>query len=141
MTTPAPRIGFVLETVLYVADLDRAAGFYREVMGLAPIHEDPRMRGFDVGGRGTLLLFARGGTRDPVETRGGTIPPHDGSGPMHVAFAIAAADLAAWEARLAAAGIAIESRVTWPRGGTSLYLRDPDSHLVELATPGLWPGY
>ena len=29
----------------------------------------------------------------------------------------------------------------WPRGGESLYFRDPDGHLVELATPGLWANY
>ncbi|MDF2970539.1 MAG: glyoxalase, partial [Microvirga sp.] len=37
--------------------------------------------------------------------------------------------------------IPIESRVTWPRGGTSLYFRDPDGHVLELATPGLWATY
>jgi catechol 2,3-dioxygenase-like lactoylglutathione lyase family enzyme len=31
--------------------------------------------------------------------------------------------------------------MAWPRGGTSLYFRDPDGHLVELATPGLWSIY
>jgi catechol 2,3-dioxygenase-like lactoylglutathione lyase family enzyme len=36
-------------------------------------------------------------------------------------------------------GIAIESRITWARGGTSLYFRDPDGHSLEVATPGLWP--
>ena len=34
-------------------------------------------------------------------------------------------------------GIAIEGRTKWPRGGESIYFRDPDGHLVELATPGL----
>ena len=46
-----------------------------------------------------------------------------------------------WEAQLADAGVAIEGRTKWPRGGESIYFRDPDGHLVELATPGLWPGY
>lgn len=137
----APRIVAVLETVLYVDDLDRAAAFYAGVIGLAVLHADARMRAFDVGGRGTLLLFPRGGTLAPVETPGGTIPPHDGAGPLHVAFSIEAEALEAWRQRLAAAGIALESTVTWPRGGTSLYFRDPDDHLVELATPGLWKGY
>jgi catechol 2,3-dioxygenase-like lactoylglutathione lyase family enzyme len=49
--------------------------------------------------------------------------------------------LGAWEQRLADAGIAIESRVRWGLGGESLYFRDPDNHLVELATPGTWPSY
>jgi catechol 2,3-dioxygenase-like lactoylglutathione lyase family enzyme len=72
---------------------------------------------------------------------GGVIPPHDASGRMHFAFSIAADQLAAWERRLADAGIAIESSVNWPAGGISLYFRDPDQHLVELATPGIWPNF
>jgi catechol 2,3-dioxygenase-like lactoylglutathione lyase family enzyme len=58
-----------------------------------------------------------------------------------MAFSIAASALADWEARLAEAGVAIENRVKWPRGGESIYFRDPDGHVLELATPGLWPGY
>ena len=27
------------------------------------------------------------------------------------------------------------------RGGSSLYVRDPDGRSVELATPGIWPNY
>jgi catechol 2,3-dioxygenase-like lactoylglutathione lyase family enzyme len=87
------------------------------------------------------LLFRRGKTTGGLSTSGGFVPPHDGSGPVHLAFAIDAADLPAWEARLGDVGIAIESRVSWVEGGTSLYFRDPDGHSIELATPGTWPTY
>jgi catechol-2,3-dioxygenase len=136
-----PRLAAVLETVLYVDDLDRAAAFYETVMGLDPLHSDARMRAFDVGGRGVLLLFLRGGTLEPVETPGGVIPPHDGAGPLHVAFAIEKAALSSWSEHLADHAIPIEGTTDWPRGGHSLYFRDPDGHLLELATPGLWKGY
>jgi catechol 2,3-dioxygenase-like lactoylglutathione lyase family enzyme len=136
-----PALSAILETVLYVDDLDRAAAFYETIMGLPVLHADKRMRAYDVAGRGTLLLFVRGGTLEPVETPGGTIPPHDGSGPLHVAFAIERADLSEWEAHLADHAVVVESGTDWPRGGRSIYFRDPDGHLLELATPGLWQSY
>ena len=58
-----------------------------------------------------------------------------------MAFAIAADALGEWEQHLARHGIAIEGRTDWPRGGRSIYFRDPDRHLLELATPGLWAIY
>ena len=99
------------------------------------------MCAFSVGGRNVLLMFPRGGSLETVHMPGGTIPPHDGSGPLHVAFAIAKDELPKWEERLAANNIAIEGRTTWKRGGESIYFRDPDGHLLELATPGLWAIY
>ena len=136
-----PKLSRVLETALYVADLDKAAAFYANVMGLPCIHADHRMRAYDVGGNGVLLLFPQGGSLQPIETPGGSIPPHDGSGPMHVAFAIDKDELEAWQDHLRAAGVALEGRAEWPRGGVSVYFRDPDDHLLEIATPGLWKGY
>lgn len=136
-----PKISRVLETALYVADLDKAAAFYADVMGLACIHADHRMRAYDVGGNGVLLLFPQGGSLRPIETPGGSIPPHDGSGPMHVAFSIAADELEAWQDHLKAMGVVLQARTEWPRGGVSIYFRDPDNHLLEIATPGLWQGY
>ncbi|MEV8465309.1 VOC family protein [Fluviibacterium sp. DFM31] len=131
----------ILETVLYVDLLDRAEAFYLEVIGLELLHSDPRMRALDVNGRGVLLLFQRGATTKDVDTPFGKIPAHDGQGPGHMAFAIGAEDLDLWRDRLAEEGIAVESEVAWPRGGRSLYFRDPDGHCIELATPGLWQGY
>ncbi|HEX2137975.1 MAG TPA: VOC family protein [Microvirga sp.] len=136
-----PRLIRVLETVLYVSDLERAAAFYSDVLGLPCIHADKRMRAYDVGGSGVLLLFPEGGSLQPIETPGGSIPPHDGQGPMHVAFSIAEDELELWQRHLAAAGVSIEGRTQWPRGGISVYFRDPDGHLLEIATPGLWKGY
>ena len=137
----APRLSGVIETALYVDDLARAARFYEHVLGLPALTSDKRFRAYDVGGRSVLLLFQRGATLETVRLPGGTIPPHDGHGPLHVAFAVPAEDLAAWTRRLEERGIDIEGRTTWPRGGESLYLRDPDGHLLEFATPGLWAIY
>jgi len=136
-----PRLGAVLETALYVDDLDRAVRFYSDVLGLKTLYQDSRLCAFSVGDRNVLLIFPRGGALETVHMPGGTIPPHDGAGPLHVAFAIAKDELAQWEERLAANKIAIEGRTTWKRGGESIYFRDPDGHLLELATPGLWAIY
>jgi catechol 2,3-dioxygenase-like lactoylglutathione lyase family enzyme len=136
-----PKLSRVLETALYVADLDKAAAFYADVMGLPCIHADHRMRAYDVGGNGVLLLFPQGGSLQPIETPGGSIPPHDGAGPMHVAFSIGRDELEAWQDHLQRAGVDLEGRTEWPRGGVSVYFRDPDDHLLEIATPGLWRGY
>jgi len=136
-----PHLNAILETALYVDDPAAARAFYAGVMGLAPLYEDARLTAFDVGGRSVLLLFRRGASRETVHLPGGTIPPHDGSGPAHLAFAIDAGELPAWEAKLARAGVPLEGRTEWPRGGTSVYFRDPDGHLLELATPGLWAIY
>jgi len=136
-----PNLLGVLETCLYVDAFERACPFYEQILGLNSIFRDPRLCAYDVGGRGVLLLFLRGGSLETVQLPGGILPPHDGSGPVHLAFSIAAEELAAWEERLAEADKAIEGRIKWPRGGESIYFRDPDGHVLELATPGLWPGY
>ena len=136
-----PKLDRVLETALYVYDLQRAASFYEQVLDLPLLTSDSRFRAYDVGGKNVLLLFARGATLETVHLPGGTIPPHDGHGPLHLAFAIAAEVLPTWEERLESQNIEIEGRTEWPRGGRSIYFRDPDGHLLELATPGLWATY
>lgn len=136
-----PRLDGVLETALYVADLDRSRAFYERVFGFEAMLADHRMVGMAVPGGQVLLLFRRGGSTQPSETPGGTIPPHDGAGILHVAFAIPLASLQDWERHLAAQGVPVESRVVQAHGGTSLYFRDPDGHSVEVAVPGLWANY
>lgn len=136
-----PAIERTLETALYVDDMARAVAFYRDVLGLRVMSEGPRLTAIDAGSATVLLLFKRGATQAGLDFPGGRIPPHDGTGPIHVAFAIPAAEFDAWERHLPARGVAIESRARWERGGRSLYFRDPDGHSVELATPGTWATY
>ena len=134
----APPIEGVLETALYARDLSRTAAFYRDLFGFPVLVDSPRLVAFDVAGKSVLLIFQAGATEADVSDARGIIPGHDGQGRLHFAFAIVAADLDAWRARLAEKGVAIAGEYTWPRGGVSLYFRDPDDALVELATPGLW---
>lgn len=136
-----PALSGILETALHVVDLERSARFYEDVMGLERLEGDSRFRAYSVAGRDILLLFQQGATLEPLKLPGGVIPPHDGSGRLHMAFAIEASELPAWEERLAHFAVAIESRVRWPLGGVSLYFRDPNENLLELATRGTWPIY
>jgi catechol 2,3-dioxygenase-like lactoylglutathione lyase family enzyme len=136
-----PKVNGVLETGIYVEDVATARAFYERVFGFEPIFAEERMCTLAVAPSQVLIIFKRGGTLAPVPAGDSVIPPHDGGGPQHFAFAIAAADLDMWKAHLMAEGVAIESTVKWPKGGTSLYFRDPDGLLVELATPGLWANY
>jgi catechol 2,3-dioxygenase-like lactoylglutathione lyase family enzyme len=124
-----------------VDDLDRAVEFYGRLFGFDVMNRDERFCAMNVAPGSVLLLFRRGGTLAPIETGYGAIPSHDGNGPLHMALAIPKESLAAWERALAEARVAIESTVHWPRGSVSLYFRDPDRHLIELATPGLWDNY
>jgi catechol 2,3-dioxygenase-like lactoylglutathione lyase family enzyme len=137
-----PAIQGVVETALHSDNLARAVVFYREVLGLVPMAGEPaRFQAFDAGAGSVLLLFARGTTLEPMIVPGGIIPPHGGEGTLHFALRIAAADYEVWRERLIARGITLESETSWERGGRSLYFRDPDGHLVELVTPGIWPNY
>jgi catechol 2,3-dioxygenase-like lactoylglutathione lyase family enzyme len=135
-----PRVRRTLETALYCADLTKTAAFYQQFLNVTPMLSGDRLVALDTGQHTVLLLFQKGNS-GPLETSGGLVPGHDGSGPVHVAFAIDTADVPAWESHLASLGIAVESRVRWGRGGTSIYFRDPDNRSVELATPGIWPSY
>ncbi len=136
-----PRLNRIIETALYVDDIERARDFYETTLGLKPILTTRTLFAYDVGGASVLLLFQRGQSLQTQVSANGSIPPHDGHGPLHICFAVDADELAAWETQLERHGVAIEGRMRWKRGGSSLYFRDPDGHLLELMTPGNWPNY
>lgn len=130
-----PKTGGILESSLYVKDIARSAQFYEKIFGFQIISDfGERGCAMKAGTKQVLLLFKKGGSRDMVS-------PHDGDGELHIAFAIAAAELTRWEAWLKENGIAVEEKRAWELGGHSLYFRDPDRHLLEVATPGVWSVY
>ncbi len=128
------RVEAVIETGIYVDDLDAAEVFYSTFLGLKVLgREEGHHVFFQVGDANVLLAFVPEATR-----KGEFLPPHGASGPGHFALGILQQDLEAWRQRLNGQGISLEQEVTWPRGGQSLYFRDPAGNLVELVTPGLW---
>lgn len=133
------RVAGVLECCVYAADLAAAERFYAGTLGLEVFGREPGRHVFFRCGSAMFLVFdAARTTASPGEVNGVAIPAHGASGPGHVAFRIPEEEFAAWRSRLTGAGIPIEAEVAWPRGGRSLYVRDPAGNSVELATATIW---
>lgn len=140
MPDPA-SIAHVLETCLYAEDLEAADLFYGGVLGLEAVAREAGRHVFYRCGPGVLLVFAPSRTlAAPGAVNGVPVPAHGAHGPGHVAFAVPEADLPAWRDRLAAARVEIEAEIEWPRGGRSIYVRDPAGNSVELAPARIWGG-
>lgn len=138
------KVTGVLETCLYVDDLDSAESFYRKVLGLDTYAKVDGRHVFFRCGEGMLLLFRPDATQALRDTNITAItaltgiPPHGARGAGHVAFEMAKEDLGHWREHLKRQGVAIESDYTWPNGGRSLYFRDPSGNSLELVTPDTW---
>jgi predicted ester cyclase/catechol 2,3-dioxygenase-like lactoylglutathione lyase family enzyme len=126
----------LFEVAIYGPDLEALADFYARVLGLQVITRFSD-RGFALRCGGTALLVF-----NPSRTRGDddSVPKHGATGAGHIAFLATAEDLPRWREHLEACHVAIEREVTWPAGGTSIYVRDPAGNSVELAPPTLWGG-
>jgi len=126
-------IARVLETILYVDDLDAAETFYRDVLGLNLYSKKDGLFAFFKGEDGMILLF-----EPNAAATGRSVPAHGAHGPGHVCFAMAETDLENWKDHLTAHDVEIEQDVTWPNGAKSFYFRDPAGNSLELATPKIW---
>jgi catechol 2,3-dioxygenase-like lactoylglutathione lyase family enzyme len=130
-----PKTEGILESSLYVHNVARSARFYEKIFGFQVITDfGERGCALKAGIHQVLLLFAKNGSR-AMQT------PHYGDGELHVAFAIGTGELTTWEDWLAENDIAVEEKRSWELGGQSIYFRDPDRHLIEIATPGVWSIY
>lgn len=133
------KLNGVLETCLYAEDLKAAESFYGGVLGLELIAGEDGRHVFFRCGPGVLLIFnPRVTESDQTSVGGAKIPLHGARGSGHAAFAVSEEDLPAWKKRLLDSGVEIESEVSWPRGGSSFYFRDPAGNSLEVATPRIW---
>lgn len=130
-----PQLDGVLEVALYVDSVNRSVQFYRTVFEFDIIDSDDRLCALRIGDRQVLLVCQR------TASAGLEVGAHYAEGEQHMAFAVPAAALEAWQTRLEEQGVTIEESRHWKRGGRSLYFRDPDRHLIELASPGVWSIY
>jgi catechol 2,3-dioxygenase-like lactoylglutathione lyase family enzyme len=128
------KIKAVIETAIYVEDLQATEAFYETVLGLRVIGREPGRHVFFQAGEGSVLLaFLANAT-----LKGDQLPPHGATGPGHFALGIETESLDVWRKLLQNHGVTIEKEIAWPRGGKSLYFRDPAGNSVELVTPGVW---
>jgi catechol 2,3-dioxygenase-like lactoylglutathione lyase family enzyme len=128
----------VLETSLYVKDLDRALTFYEGVLGLRRIED-----GYFAGGRGAALQVGDGPSvlllfRAEITRKGGELPPHGTTGAGHAAFRVEPEEIPHWRERLREHGVAIETEVAFGDHPPSIYFRDLDGNSLELAVAGIW---
>lgn len=118
-------------------DLERTTAFYRDLLGLSLVKEavnddDPDARhvwfGFGGGGATTLVSFLEYPAMEPGQVGPGTT--------HHFAFVVdSAVEQQAWLEYLRECGVPC-SEVFDRDGFRSIYLRDPDGHIVEIATRG-----
>ncbi|MBR2689477.1 MAG: VOC family protein [Aquamicrobium sp.] len=129
----------ILESALYVTDLEAAEAFYADIIGLERIGKVAARHVFFRCGQGVLLLFNAEATRHPPAPDARLpVPPHGTAGQGHLCFSANAEELDRWKAHLTAHGIAIEAEFEWPQGGRSIYLRDPSGNSLEFAEPKIW---
>ncbi|MEQ1950249.1 VOC family protein [Mesorhizobium yinganensis] len=129
----------ILESALYVTDLDAAETFYRDVLGLSLITRVEGRHVFFRCGQGVLLLFNAEATKiPPAPAARLPVPPHGAVGQGHLCFAATADEIEQWKTRLTTLGIAIEADFEWPNGGRSIYFRDPSGNSIEFAEPRIW---
>ncbi|TIP93597.1 MAG: glyoxalase/bleomycin resistance/extradiol dioxygenase family protein [Mesorhizobium sp.] len=129
----------ILESALYVTDLDAAEKFYTDVLGLDLLGKVDGRHLFFRCGDGVLLIFNAEATKvPPAPDARLKVPPHGTVGDGHLCFAASADEIGRWRAHLEQKKIAIESDFEWPQGGRSIYIRDPSGNSIEFAEPRIW---
>lgn len=123
----------IYETCLYVNRLNKSCKFYSETMGFTLIALSERAAALKVNDDQVLTLFKQGASLDLEQL------PHNAIGQMHVAFCVPESEYLQCLNNVETYPLAIEDERSWEHGGRSFYFRDPDGHLIEVATTkGVW---
>ncbi|MBE7183093.1 MAG: VOC family protein [Methylobacterium mesophilicum] len=129
----------ILEAALYASDLEAAAWFYGEVLGLEEIARVEGRHVFFRCGQTVVLVFNPNATVvPPLPDAKLPVPSHGARGPGHLCFRASSGEIEAWRARLEEQGVAVEAAFEWPQGGRSIYFRDPAGNSLEFAEPRIW---
>lgn len=129
-----PPLKYIMESALYVEDVARAVAFYRDLLGLRVLGEFEQTRGAALAVGNTVLLLFRA-----EETLKSARLQHGSNGSGHVAFRVEPEELGAWRKPLIEHGVKIEGEVSFRGSPPSIYFRDPDGNLLELAVTSVWP--
>jgi catechol-2,3-dioxygenase len=139
-----PKLGQIVETVLYTSDLGKLSAWYKDVLGLESFIELPAVVGFELPNNTLLLIFDRLLTTEDRVVEGGIIPRHGsitGLG-QHISFACLNMDeLDEWEKHFQSKNVEIVGRMEWEKGGKSIYVKDWEGHVIEIMTRGVWSVY
>lgn len=168
MAPPTP-LTHVLETILYTKDIVAAQDFYTNILNLTPIPgmSSPRGCGYQLGNT-HLLIFALGETNEDIVpdlakpdikiplhgptddvidilmdgTKTNTDAKPNRTLRQHYCLAVeAVTDAKEWEKWFVEKDVTILGRMEWERGGYSVYFADPDGHVGEVGSRGIWPNY
>lgn len=136
MNQVTPPAG-ILETAIYADNLDAAAWFYHDLLGLEEVMRAADRHIFYKCGQSMLLIFNAEQTKK-VSDSGIAVPPHGATGEGHICFRASDEEINNWISLFTRNNISIEMDFHWPNGARSIYVRDPAGNSVEFAEPRLW---
>ncbi|MGI9524009.1 MAG: VOC family protein [Hyphomicrobiaceae bacterium] len=128
----------ILESTLYVDDLEAAQDFYSRVLGLEPFAMVEKRHIFYKCGEQVFLLFDPRSTRVTDPRAPIVVPVHGAIGAGHICFRATAVEIELWRIALETNSVEIEADFEWPQGGRSIYFRDPAGNSLEFAEPRIW---
>lgn len=123
----------IKESCLYIADLDLAENFYKDILEMPVISKvDGRHIFFRVGSS-VLLCF-----NPEVTAKEEKLPPHFAKGEQHIAFEVGRHDYLKAKSNLLSKGITITHEQEWGNNQKSFYFEDPFGHVLEIVPQGNW---